>query len=777
MDEDTRQEQGTMRQPSQQEIYVLRDTPERTSHGTSEEPSQGPSQGLPWQSSGASGGLRDEDWAWLTNQEVTDRSQGATWQSTGALQVSVQDAASYQIGAISQPVYHPSTVPTVHTSSSLARLSTTPTTTTASSPRNHPQIYKSDEASAGSALQEVSEDVPGRISEGVLDENDGFKWRKYGEKKETLPSSSEQQQNDRSYYRCAQEGCPVTKRVLRSTSGGHVIECVYKGLHDHLPPHAPNVVASHLISPLVPANQSHAASPATSSQIVPVAGTGSEPMGSEGLQWGGDTVEATFQGGYGIRKGHSQQGLSGGDGKRMRFSTDDGGGSYGGRGSKMDEGKESSEGGARPLVFHATIDGQMGQGLAQGGGREDESGSGGGDKDQEMERLVELRGGLPEGGQGRADYHLPFAPPSSTHSLASVLEGSSDKWLSKREGGARLTMELLSQVERMTRADRERKRPELLSLELGLGNVAETERLGGGDSHEEAEGVGERISFSSKVELGEEASRRGEGAAALVEIKRRREVEPLLTIEGPSASEEGQGALTVSNDDGVPQTVASGAAPLQEPRLVIRAISDVDNMEDGYKWRKYGQKRVKGNPHPRSYYKCTHIGCNVRKHIERSAQLPKEVMTTYEGRHNHDLPPCWVTRADSSASQEQQTASPASPLVMGAPSAPTRRTTTPTTSIGAKGPLVSSALYQNDNRLHLPGAATIANVAQVLPDEIAGSFLQVSSSRGGSADVTVSLSSQSEHQRKHTIHQALVNFVGSKRNAFKDENDNDGRER
>ena len=35
------------------------------------------------------------------------------------------------------------------------------------------------------------------------------------------------------------------------------------------------------------------------------------------------------------------------------------------------------------------------------------------------------------------------------------------------------------------------------------------------------------------------------------------------------------------------------------PRLVIHVKSDVEILEDGYRWRKYGQKLVKGNPHPR----------------------------------------------------------------------------------------------------------------------------------------------------------------------------------
>lgn len=40
----------------------------------------------------------------------------------------------------------------------------------------------------------------------------------------------------------------------------------------------------------------------------------------------------------------------------------------------------------------------------------------------------------------------------------------------------------------------------------------------------------------------------------------------------------------------------------------------------------------------RSYYKCTSQGCNVRKHVERAPSDPKAVITTYEGKHNHDVP-------------------------------------------------------------------------------------------------------------------------------------------
>lgn len=59
--------------------------------------------------------------------------------------------------------------------------------------------------------------------------------------------------------------------------------------------------------------------------------------------------------------------------------------------------------------------------------------------------------------------------------------------------------------------------------------------------------------------------------------------------------------------------------------------------DDRYNWRKYGQKQVKGSEYPRSYYKCTHLNCPVKKKVERS---PTGEITEiiYKGKHNHDPP-------------------------------------------------------------------------------------------------------------------------------------------
>ncbi|KAE8681660.1 putative WRKY transcription factor 28 [Hibiscus syriacus] len=76
----------------------------------------------------------------------------------------------------------------------------------------------------------------------------------------------------------------------------------------------------------------------------------------------------------------------------------------------------------------------------------------------------------------------------------------------------------------------------------------------------------------------------------------------------------------------------------REPRFAFMTKSEVDHLEDGYRWRKYGQKAVKNSPFPRSYYRCTTASCNVKKRVERSFSDPSNVITTYEGQHTHPSP-------------------------------------------------------------------------------------------------------------------------------------------
>ncbi|KAK3137887.1 hypothetical protein QOZ80_5AG0361730 [Eleusine coracana subsp. coracana] len=76
----------------------------------------------------------------------------------------------------------------------------------------------------------------------------------------------------------------------------------------------------------------------------------------------------------------------------------------------------------------------------------------------------------------------------------------------------------------------------------------------------------------------------------------------------------------------------------RQPRVAFKTKSEVDHLEDGYRWRKYGQKAVKNSSYPRSYYRCTAARCGVKKLVERSQQDPSSVITTYEGQHTHPNP-------------------------------------------------------------------------------------------------------------------------------------------
>ncbi|XP_042053430.1 probable WRKY transcription factor 75 [Salvia splendens] len=108
-------------------------------------------------------------------------------------------------------------------------------------------------------------------------------------------------------------------------------------------------------------------------------------------------------------------------------------------------------------------------------------------------------------------------------------------------------------------------------------------------------------------------------------------IEENQNINGAVSIGEG-GSLVAENE-----AQKKGEKKKRKPRFAFQTRSQVDILDDGYRWRKYGQKAVKNNTFPRSYYRCTHQGCNVKKQVQRVSKDEGVVVTTYEGIHSHPI--------------------------------------------------------------------------------------------------------------------------------------------
>ncbi|KAL0359673.1 UNVERIFIED_CONTAM: putative WRKY transcription factor 30 [Sesamum angustifolium] len=121
--------------------------------------------------------------------------------------------------------------------------------------------------------------------------------------------------------------------------------------------------------------------------------------------------------------------------------------------------------------------------------------------------------------------------------------------------------------------------------------------------------------------------------------------EVLSILNGIAA--DGQGLFVTPSSSDSPDSPSSGISLLHQKRgshkrkssarfaETVRTSEKLD--DDGYSWRKYGQKVILGAKYPRIYFRCQYKhsqGCIATKQVQRSDVDPLIYDITYMGKHS-----------------------------------------------------------------------------------------------------------------------------------------------
>ncbi|KAH7288240.1 hypothetical protein KP509_31G018400 [Ceratopteris richardii] len=96
-------------------------------------------------------------------------------------------------------------------------------------------------------------------------------------------------------------------------------------------------------------------------------------------------------------------------------------------------------------------------------------------------------------------------------------------------------------------------------------------------------------------------------------------------------------SLNVNSDESSEMDVNNKKSS-QRKAFVVRVKTKNLNLDDGFKWLKYGEKELRNHRYTRSYYKCEKSRvrrCPVQKWITVSSENSDYVDFAYIGIHNH----------------------------------------------------------------------------------------------------------------------------------------------
>ncbi|KAI5072666.1 hypothetical protein GOP47_0012772 [Adiantum capillus-veneris] len=143
------------------------------------------------------------------------------------------------------------------------------------------------------------------------------------------------------------------------------------------------------------------------------------------------------------------------------------------------------------------------------------------------------------------------------------------------------------------------------SGEQGVSSTSSSESDAGHARGEQLVSLQEEVKASGSAGGGMEAHQHEEKAAS---AGQERESPSPTDHENPSAEKAAPLETTKKQSE---KTKKKGQKRHREPRVALVTKSEVEHLEDGFRWRKYGQKAVKNSPYPRSYYRCTNSKCTA----------------------------------------------------------------------------------------------------------------------------------------------------------------------